>query len=304
MHQLLILSGKGGTGKTTIASAFIALSKTKAYADCDVDAPNLHLSVTLGKHQKQTDFYGMAIAKIDRETCMTCGVCKKNCAFSAIDFSDGKYSVNALMCEGCGLCERLCPVSAISMVKDKAGDLSAYHEPNLFSAAMLKMGKGNSGLLVTEVKNQLKEMADSVYENHNDLIAVVDGSPGIGCPVLASLNGVDMVLLVAEPTVSGLHDLKRIMLSVKRQGIKMAVCINKFDINKSMTDEIIAYVAKQGEVIVGTIPYDEAVMASLEEGVSIVSKKCPSADAIKKIYDASFEMLITAIDQKTIQIVY
>ena len=185
MRQLLILSGKGGTGKTTIASAFIKLSKAKAYADCDVDAPNLHLITAQSAEQKKTDYYGLPKAEINLELCIECDECRQNCRFDAITL-DKKYKVNPFACEGCGVCEAVCPVEAITLKPDVAGELMLYtNEGEVFSTAQLKMGSSTSGMLVTEVKKQMKSAAALTN------LAIIDGSPGIGCPVIASLSGVE-----------------------------------------------------------------------------------------------------------------
>ena len=207
MKQLLILSGKGGTGKTTVAAAFIKLAQAKACADCDVDAPNLHFALNKGVPSKQTPFYGLDIAYIDQGKCVQCGQCLRHCRFGAIVHKDGGYTIDTPACEGCGVCEAVCPQKAVSLVPDPAGEMMLYSdEKSTFSTAKLKMGKGNSGMLVTEVKKRMRENALPATP-----LAIIDGSPGIGCPVIASLNGVDMVLIVAEPSLSGISDMERIV---------------------------------------------------------------------------------------------
>src|SRR5690606_12500948 len=194
MKQLLILSGKGGTGKTTIASAFIKLSKAKAYADCDVDAPNLHLITKQNSLPKKTDYYGLPKAEIDIELCIECGQCMQNCRFEAIS-ADGKYKVDPFACEGCGDCELVCAVEAVTLKPAVAGELLLYTEgEKVLSTEQLKMGSGATGMLVSEVKQQMNSAAADVE------IATIDGYPGISCPVIASLSGVDMVFIVAAPS--------------------------------------------------------------------------------------------------------
>ncbi len=224
MKQLLILSGKGGTGKTTISSSFIKLSETETFADCDVDAPNLHLLVRPEAEEESTAYLGMPQANINTDTCIGCGLCMENCRFDAIS-NEGEYKVKPFSCEGCGVCEMLCPAGAISLKPATAGELILYKDHRVFSTAKLKMGSGNSGKLVTEVKKQMKDSAGDV------LYSIIDGSPGIGCPVIASLTGVDLVLIVAEPSVSGISDMKRILAAAGQLGVKAAVCVNKYDIN-------------------------------------------------------------------------
>jgi MinD superfamily P-loop ATPase len=178
MKQLLILSGKGGTGKTTVASAFIKLSVAKAYADCDVDAPNLHLVMAQDAAPERTDYYGMPKAEIDADRCTGCGLCKENCRFDAISGGNG-FKVDPFACEGCGVCEAVCPANAVSLKPAIAGELTLYAgEGKVFSTARLKMGSGTSGKLVTEVKKKMRSAASP-----DTSLAIIDGSPGIGCPL-------------------------------------------------------------------------------------------------------------------------
>ena len=278
MKQLLVLSGKGGTGKTTVAAALIQLSSARAYADCDVDAPNLHLLMDWHQEGISTDFYGMPKAKIDLEKCIQCGKCAEICRFHAVDKKDSLYEIDPYGCEGCGFCEVVCPVGAIRMEDTIAGDLLLYSADTVFSTAKLRMGQGTSGLLVTEVKKQLK---DAVIEAE---WAIIDGSPGIGCPVIASLSGVDQVLLIAEPSISGISDLKRIVMTARHFQIPMKICINKYDINLEKTKEIEAYCESESLELVGKIPFDPFALQAVNEGKTIVEMACPSGDAVREIY--------------------
>ena len=247
MKQLLILSGKGGTGKTTIASAFIKLANAKAYADCDVDAPNLHLITEQSSQPRKTDYYGLPKAEINPELCIECDRCRQNCRFDSISV-DKKYKVDPFACEGCGVCKAVCPVEAISLKPAVAGELMLYaNEGEVFSTAQLKMGSGTSGMLVTEVKKQMKS------EIVNGNLAIIDGSPGIGCPVIASLSGVDMVLIVAEPSISGISDLERIIKTAAKFGTMTVICINKFDTNVENTEKIEALCKKQRLTFMGLL---------------------------------------------------
>jgi MinD superfamily P-loop ATPase len=277
MKQLLVLSGKGGTGKTTVASAFIKLSNAKAYADCDVDAPNLHLVTDHKSLVNDSPYFGMKKALIHQETCIECGACDTHCRFDAIDSSNG-YKVDSFSCEGCGVCAFVCPVGAIEMVSNIAGRISLYQNDAVFSTAKLEMGQGNSGLLVTEVKKQLKPYGDTVD------FAVIDGSPGIGCPVISSISGVDTVLVVAEPTLSGISDMDRIVNTSRRFGVKIAVCINKYDVNIHNTKIIEAYCETNALHFVGRIPYDAQAVKAINNGMTVVETPCPSGEAIKEIY--------------------
>lgn len=288
MKQLLILSGKGGTGKTTIASAFIKLADARAYADCDVDAPNLHLISGWNFPPEKSDYYGLPEAEINQDLCIQCNQCFENCRFDAIyiDDEDGKYKVNSYACEGCGVCAYVCPVDAISMNPAVAGELMLYQdERRVFSTAKLKMGSGTSGLLVTEVKKQMEDA-----EVDADL-AIIDGSPGIGCPVIASLSGVDMVLVVAEPSLSGISDMGRILDTAGQFGIKTAVCINKYDTNIENTEMIEEYCKERELPVVGRIPFDFEAVKAINNGQTIVDIDCTSGIAVKEIYQETIDLL-------------
>jgi len=285
MKQLLILSGKGGTGKTTIASAFIRFSDPEAYADCDVDAPNLHLVTRQGSVSNKKNYYGLERAEIDASKCISCDICRQNCRFDAI-FSKETYKVNPFACEGCGVCEAICPANAITSKPAVDGELLLYKkEKSIFSTAQLKMGSGTSGLLVTEVKKQMKE-AKSDAE-----FAIIDGSPGIGCPVIASLSGVDMVLIVAEPSLSGISDMKRIIITAEKFGIKTAVCINKFDINIKNTEKIKAFCKKEKISYMGEIPFDHDAVNAVNKGMTIADIDCAAGKAAKKVYEETEKLL-------------
>ena len=285
MKQLLILSGKGGTGKTTVASAFITMSKGRAFADCDVDAPNLHLVMSQLSEPAKTDYYGFGKAVIDQEKCTRCGLCEENCSFGAIkDFSIGEFE-----CEGCGVCLEICPVQAITMLDHISGDMMLYkNDERVFSTAQLKMGSGASGKLVTAVKQQL------IQEASDSDLAIIDGSPGIGCPVIASINGVDFVLIVAEPTISGMHDMKRIIETSKHFGVPCAVCINKYDVNVDTANEIESYCNGLSVSVVGRIPYDETVVKAVNNCQSIASyPESPAGKAIGLIWERILNNLVS-----------
>ena len=285
MKQLLILSGKGGTGKTTIASAFIKLANAKSYADCDVDAPNLHLITEQSSQPMKTDYYGLPKAEINPELCIECYRCRQNCRFDSISV-DKKYKVDPFACEGCGVCKAVCPVEAISLKPAVAGELMLYaNEGEVFSTAQLKMGSGTSGMLVTEVKKQMKS------EIVNANLAIIDGSPGIGCPVIASLSGVDMVLIVAEPSISGISDLERIIKTAAKFGTMTVICINKFDTNVENTKKIEALCKKQRLTFMGKIPFDSNAVKAINNGRTIVDIDCASGAAVKAVYNKTMKLL-------------
>lgn len=288
MKQLLILSGKGGTGKTTIATSFIKLGNLKAFADCDVDAPNIHLLMNEFESEETLDYYGMDKAEIDLSKCIECGKCIEICRFNAIENIDS-YNINKYNCEGCGVCEAICPEQAISMKKYIAGKTSLFKDSSIFSTAKLKMGSGNSGLLVSTVK---KNLIKEAVKREDIEIAIIDGSPGIGCPVIASLSGTDAVLLVVEPSISGISDMKRIIETSKRFKLPIMVCINKYDTNLVKTQEIEDYCLDNNLEIVGKIPFDKEVIKILNKGKSVIEEDNSAAENIKQMYKNVMSNLI------------
>ena len=249
MKQLCIISGKGGTGKTSITAAFSSLAENAVLADCDVDASDLHLLLK-PRIKKTTAFSGLQIAQIDSALCTHCQACVEHCHFDAISSA---ITLLPSSCEGCGLCAYVCPVDAITMVDRDSG--FAYLSETRFgplSHALLKTAEEASGRLVTLVREQAQEEA---YHNNKDLI-LIDGPPGIGCPVISAITGVDLVLIVTEPTLSAIHDLERIYGVAEHFGVPAVVCINKSDINPENTQHITDYCDKNAIEIVGKLPYD------------------------------------------------
>ncbi len=291
MKQLLILSGKGGTGKTTLASAFIRLAEVKAYADCDVDAPNLHLIMGQTTKPKRTNYYGMPKAEIDQNKCIECEQCIQNCRFKAI-FADDGYKVDLFACEGCGVCEAICPVEAVSLRPAIAGELMLYADNGkVFSTAQLKMGSGTSGRLVTEVKKQMKLAVPPGTD-----LAIIDGSPGIGCPVIASLSGVDMVLIVTEPSISGFSDMERIIKTAEIFRAKIAVCINKYDNNLANTRKIEEFCKTKKLPFTGKIPFDPEAVKAINNALTIVDFDCPAGLATREVFKNTMKLLFKESD--------
>ena len=268
MKEIVIISGKGGTGKTSITASFAYLGgKNVIVADCDVDAADMHLLMQpdLGKAE---DFYSGVLAEIDQEKCIKCGKCAEVCRWDAIPVIDNKYVVQPLDCEGCGYCALVCPTDTISMNEQNVGKwfLSNVKTGTKMVHAKLGIGAENSGKLVAKVKNEAKAIA----EKEGTEIIIVDGSPGIGCPVVSSLSGASYVVLVTEPSVSGIHDLKRVYELVKKFGIKAGCIINKADINTNKTSDIHKFLEDEKIDFIASIPYDENFTKAMTMGKTIV----------------------------------
>ena len=261
MKQLTVISGKGGTGKTSISAGFAVLEKNKIMVDCDVDAANLHL---LFKHSnlRTVPFSSGHTPFIDKTKCTECGLCEKVCRFSAID----DFTVDKLACEGCAFCYRVCPSNAISMENNNSGTWMVSKTNHGFLVhSKLNPAEENSGKLVTFVRNEAVKMAKL---NNNDLI-IIDGPPGTGCSVIASMAGVDAVLIVTEPTLSGLHDLKRIVALADHFQIKSYVCVNKWDINEKIFNDIKIFCEENNKELIGKISFDPKVHQSLNKGITM-----------------------------------
>ncbi len=285
MKRLLILSGKGGTGKTTTAAAFVHMAKARAFADCDVDAPNLHLVAGVSGEPERRDFLGGQKAAVDENLCTGCGKCAEHCRFDAISLAGSKAQVLDYACEGCGVCQYVCPQKAVSLQEDVAGAQYLYKGERVFSTAKLKMGRGNSGKLVTAVKLALMKNAPQTE------LAIIDGSPGIGCPVIASVSGVDLVLVVAEPSLSGISDLKRLMKTAETFQTELAVCVNKWDVSPENTEKIQAFCRENQVAFLGKIPYDKTASQAINQGKNLAEVDCPGGRALREIYDKVIQML-------------
>ena len=273
MKEIIVISGKGGTGKTSIVASFAALTKNSVLADCDVDAADLHL--ILDPDVKQTaDFSGGKLASVIADKCIGCGRCEDVCQFDAAAFNgpgnnivEKTYTIDPISCEGCGVCVHFCPVDAIEF--EEAVNGQWFVSETRFGPmvhARLGIAQENSGKLVSLIRKEAKHLAT---DRNKDLI-VVDGSPGIGCPVIASITGADLVLIVTEPTLSGRHDLDRVTVLTKHFKIPTAICINKCDINSKIAEEIKNAAFTQNLIIAGEIAYDPAVTKAQVAGQSIV----------------------------------
>lgn len=253
--ELVVLSGKGGTGKTTISTALSELAKDVMRVDCDVEASNFYMYYK-GRDLEKEDFYGGKIAILNKDKCIQCGKCEEICRFDAIK----NYEIDSFACEGCGTCTLVCPQDAIVLEDEKVAD-TFITETDQGAIVRAEMGIGSdaSGLLISFIRKKAKKF------NIDNKLTIIDGSPGIGCPVIASVTGSDAVLVVTEPTKSGLEDLKRVVTLCEYFEVFIMVCINKYDINEEIAKEIEGYVNDKGLELVGKIPYDDIVMKSINE---------------------------------------
>jgi MinD superfamily P-loop ATPase len=268
MKEIVVISGKGGTGKTSLTASFAMLAgKDIVVADCDVDAADMHLLLE-PDFEETEDFYSGEEAYIVQESCIQCGKCEEVCRFNAIDIVKGRFVVNAFNCEGCGYCARICPTKAIVNKEVKVGECftSNIKTGTYMVHARLGVGADNSGKLVAKVKNEAKELAKVFNKDY----VLVDGSPGVGCPVVSSLSGASFVILVTEPTVSGLHDLKRVYQLVKKFNIKTGCIINKADLNIEKTTEVESFLKSEAIVHLANLPYDEDFTKAMVSGKTIV----------------------------------
>lgn len=285
MKQLTVISGKGGTGKTSITAAFASLAKNAVFADGDVDAADLHL-IFNPRIKKTIQFHGLNIADIDKDNCIDCKKCFESCKFDAINKN---IELIKESCEGCGVCSYICPVQTIKMIKRTSG--FAYISDTRFGPlahAVLNTAEEASGKLVTVVRENAKKIAKEKKKN----LIIIDGPPGIGCPVIASLTGVDLVLVVTEPTLSGIHDLERILDVANHFNIPAVVCINKYDINVDNTKKIEFFCNKKKIAIVGKLPYDTVITKAMINQKNVIEfSDGETSDTIIEMWNKLQEML-------------
>ena len=292
MKELVILSGKGGTGKTSITASFACLAERPVIADCDVDAADLHLVIPPSIRERHVFMSGHQ-AVVMEEVCCNCGVCLPECRFGAImepapEAGHDTYWIDSTACEGCGVCLETCPMDVIEFPERRCGEwMISDTACGPMVHARLGVAAENSGKLVTTVRQQARRIAE---EAGHPLI-LVDGPPGIGCPVIASLSGVDMVLLVAEPSLSGISDMERIIKTAGRSLVPITVCVNKHDMSTAHTQAIEKFCTENSIPFVGTIPFDPHVVKAVNSGQSIIDIDCPSGKAVHLVYNTVMSLL-------------
>ena len=280
MKNLTVISGKGGTGKTSLVGSFAVLGNPDlVLVDADVDAANLSL-ITTPEVLEEHEFRASCVAEIDHDRCLSCNLCRELCRFEAIDEN---FVVDPIACEGCGFCYYTCPEKAIEMVEalsarwfvSRTGYGTLVH-------ARLGIAEENSGRLVTEIRNKAQEIAEKEKKSH----ILIDGPPGIGCPVIASLSGIDAALIVTEPTVSGIHDLGRIVSVCRHFGVTASVCVNRYDLDEKQTAYIGEYCRKENIKLIGKVPFDRRFVEAVVEGIP-VAEYCGGAlrDNLEEIWN-------------------
>lgn len=291
MKEVVVISGKGGTGKTSIIASFASFAAGMAVcADCDVDAADLHLILKPSIRQR-TEFRNGHKAHIRQEACTVCGRCSELCRFGAIEKRENGVVIDPVACEGCGVCVRFCPSGAIDFDEEVCGEwfISDTRFGTLVHAK-LGIASENSGKLVTLVRNEAKRIAEEQGAEY----VLIDGSPGIGCPVIASLTAANMAVIITEPTISGEHDLRRIAELTKRMGIPSVVCVNKWDINPEKTEKIKTFAQSAGLHVVGDVRYDKIATTAQRAGKCVVEmSKTEMASDITTLW-GNIEALLNA----------
>lgn len=280
MKELVIISGKGGTGKTSVTASFAVLADRPVLCDCDVDAADLHL-VLEPTIRERHEFESGHEAIIRQNDCTGCGICQDLCRFGAISNTVDMFNIDSISCEGCGVCVRFCPEGAIDFPVRHCGQwFVSDTRSGPMVHARLGVAAENSGKLVSTVRREAKRLAEE--ENHQ--MVIVDGPPGLGCPVIASLTGASQVLVVTEPTVSGEHDLERVLSLTRHFQIPTAICVNKWDINEEMTRQIENKAKNAGAAVAGRIRYDSSVTRAQIQKKAVVELDTPGADDMKQLW--------------------
>ncbi len=285
MREIVVISGKGGTGKTSLVASFAVLADRPVIADCDVDAADLHL-VLSPRIRERHDFCSGHEAVIRQDDCIGCGACLAHCRFEAVKMNgkaagEAVFSIDSVSCEGCGVCVRFCPLQAIDFPERLCGNwMISETRAGPMVHARLGVAAENSGKLVSLVRREARRIAEE--ENHP--LVIVDGPPGISCPVIASVTGASLVLVVTEPTVSGEHDLERVLSLTRHFGMPAAVCVNKWDLNPEMTDRIEGNARRAEAWIVGRVRYDRSVTLAQMQGQAVVETDAPSVEDVQHIW--------------------
>jgi MinD superfamily P-loop ATPase len=268
--EIVVISGKGGTGKTVLTSSLAFLAENKITADCDVDAPDMHLLLQ-PEIVREEIFSGMKVARIDPDKCTGCGKCAEVCRFRAVKVVESDkgadYSIDPLGCEGCGVCVWMCPAEAITFEGSTGGKWFVSDTRfGKFVHAQLEPAQENSGKLVSLVRSEARKLA----EKEGVRTVIIDGPPGIGCPVIASIAGVDLAVVVTEPTISGIHDLDRVLGLADHFDLKAGVIINKYDLNEEIATEIEQHLPGRGVMFLGKIPFGAEVKEAITAGKAIL----------------------------------
>lgn len=264
--ELAIISGKGGTGKSSITAAFATMAEKVVVADCDVDAANLYLLFQPAR-EKEVIYIGGYKAVIDTALCTKCGLCESYCRFDAIKEKEGRMIVSEIACDGCYLCAHICPAKAITMANcDKSRMYSGSFRNGAMVYGRLAPGEENSGKLVNMVRSEAQLVASQKVLNN----IILDGPPGIGCPVISTVTGVDRIVIVTEPTVSGLSDLVRVHAVVRKFTCEVGVIINKHDLNPDMSARIEVWCGENGSRVLGLLPFEPKMTEAMVQGKSII----------------------------------
>ena len=291
--EIAVISGKGGTGKSSISAAFATLSEKVVLADCDVDAANLYILYN-PTHEEERIFVSGQKAVIDYKKCRNCGSCLDSCRFGAISLSDGEIVISDILCDGCKLCSRICPFEAINMEnEDKSRMYAGSFRNGKMVYGRLSPGEENSGKLVNMVRDKAKQLS----KDHQLETIIIDGPPGIGCSAISTITGVDHVVIVTEPTISGLHDMKRALEITSNFKLKTWVIVNKFDLNTDLTHQIESYCQQRNISVVGKFPFDRLVVDAMVNCKSVI-EFAPDSEVAKMIRESY--SAITHIDSKQI----
>jgi len=295
MKEVVVLSGKGGTGKTSVVASLATLAKSKVMVDCDVDAADLYLLLQPNTQERQ-EFWSGQVAFINEEKCTQCGLCQESCRFEAIK----DFKADPVSCEGCGFCYHVCPEQAITMQENLSGHWfvsETHYGPLVY--ARLGVAQENSGKLVALVRQKAKLIAE---EQGSDCI-ISDGPPGIGCPVISSLSGVSLAVIVTEPTLSGMYDLDRIIGVCHHFTVPVMVCINKYDLNKDNSHQIESYCSSQGIRVASKIPFDNVVTEALVHGLPVVEYSDNNvSQQIKVLWQDVAKVIATSKDESNAHI--